>query len=328
MSDENKFAPAACELWQAHRIPCSPLYPRTRFLRWLPTDTEENYRQRGNKAFSVDSVGYEFNSLGYRGPEFDRQPGEAAVMFLGDSNTLGIGTPWEGLWTSLVTQHLEERWGMPVRQCNLAWGATGSDYTAMMVHQSIDVLRPNAVFILWSFVSRMTWFADTRRQVHFVPGWPPSADAQEHAAYLRLATEAQGFFNYVRNFHLVHSRISQLGIPYYWGNLEQFSREMLAPYLPLDGYVGCWEAVDAARDGWHGGLASHALFARRVISAMDQGTVSRAGEKAGSTASEVRASYPIEHRRLSGTRLLGRLLDGVRYRLRVRAMKRKDPFIY
>ena len=104
---ESKFAPSACEFWQANRIPHSPLYPRTQFLRWFDTDSEENYRKRGNQAFSVESVGYEFNSLGYRGPEFNREPGEAVVMFLGDSYTFGVGMPWEKLWTSLLTKHLE-----------------------------------------------------------------------------------------------------------------------------------------------------------------------------------------------------------------------------
>jgi hypothetical protein len=335
--DETKFAPVACEFWQTNRVPRSPLYPRTRFLQWLHTDSEENYRWRGNKAFSAESVGYEFNSLGYRGPEFDREPGEAAVMFLGDSNTLGLGTPWDGLWTSLVTKHLQERWGIPVRQCNLGWGATGSDYTAMMLHQSVEVLRPSVVFILWSFVSRMTWFADPRRQVHFIPEWAPSVDTQEHSAYLRLATEAHGFFNYVRNFHLVHSRLSRLGIPYYWGNLEKFSRDMLEPYLPLDGYVGCWEAVDLARDGRHAGLESHALFARRVISAMGDSGEAHEGEDAFSIGSETpvavlpappRRGSPLERARLFVTRPFRAGLGALRLRLRVRAMKRKDPFIY
>jgi hypothetical protein len=91
--DEGKFAPSACEFWQANRIPRSPLYPHAQFLRWFGTDSQENYRSRGNKAFSVESVGYEFNSLGYRAPEFNRKPGEAVVIFLGDSHTFGMGMP-------------------------------------------------------------------------------------------------------------------------------------------------------------------------------------------------------------------------------------------
>src|SRR5262245_15723569 len=92
--DESSFSPKVCDFWQMNRIPRSPLYPQTRFLRWLHTDSEENYHKRGNKDFSVESVGYDFNSLGYRGPAFEREPGEVGVMFLGDSNTLGLGTPW------------------------------------------------------------------------------------------------------------------------------------------------------------------------------------------------------------------------------------------
>jgi hypothetical protein len=337
--DESKFAPSACEFWQANRIPRSPLYPRPQFLRWFHTDSEENYRKRGNKAFSVESVGYEFNSLGYRGPEFNRERGEAVVMFLGDSHTLGLGMPWERLWTSLVTKHLEQRWGVPVRQCNLGFGGTGADYTAMMVHQSVDVLKPDAVFILWSFVSRMTWFADTRRRVHFVAEWAPDKYTQEHSAYLRLATESHGFFNYVRNFHLVRDRLLRLGIPYYWGNFEQFSREMLEPYLPLDGFAGCWKGMDLARDGLHGGLKSHAFFAASVISTMERGALSRPRANWLSTAEAARAvavPYGAISRRTSALdrikvlvpRPIRELIGNLRVRRRVRAMKRKDPFIY
>jgi hypothetical protein len=268
--DESTFSPAVCEYWQTNRVPRSPLYPYTRFLRWLHTDSEENYRKRGNKEFSELSVGYEFNSLGYRGGEFEPEPGGVAVMFVGDSNTLGLGTPWEGLWTSLVVKRLEQRWGVSVRQYNLAWGGTGSDYTAMMVHQTVEVLKPAAVLVLWSFVGRMTWFAGTRRQVHFIPEWVQEPYAKEHSAYLRLATEPHTFFNYVRNFHLVNDRLSRLGIPYYWGNMEQFSDEMLAPYLPLDGYAGRWRSLDFARDGRHAGLKSHACFAEAVMSVVDK----------------------------------------------------------
>jgi hypothetical protein len=269
-SDEASFAPDACEFWQMHRVPHSPLYPRTRFLRWLHTDSEENYHERGNKAFSVESVGYEFNELGYRGRSFELGPQEVGVVFLGDSNTFGLGMPCEGLWISHVVVHLQERWGMPVRPLNLAWGGTGSDYTAMMLHQTVEVLRPATVFILWSFAGRMTWFPDTSRQVHFIPEWGEDIYAKDHQAYLRLATEPHGFFNFVRNFHLVNDRLLRLGIPYYWGILESFSREMLAPYLPLDTFVGHWEILDLARDGRHGGLQSHACFARRVATAIER----------------------------------------------------------
>jgi hypothetical protein len=267
-SDERNFLPEVCEFWQLNRIPRSPLAPGVNFLRWMLPDSEENYHRAGNKHFSVESVGYEFNSLGYRSSEFNRQPGERGILFLGDSHTLGVGMPWEGLWTFLVTRHLEERCRRPVRQFNLAWGATGTDHVAMMVHQCVDVLRPDAVFVLWSHVGRMTWFPDTRRRVSFFPG--SQLKIKEYDAYLRLATDAHGFFNYVRNFHFVRDRLLRQNIPFYWGNLDRYSNEMLQWYLPLDRYVGLWERLDLARDGRHNGFQSHARFASLMIEAIER----------------------------------------------------------
>jgi hypothetical protein len=307
----------------------------------MHTDSEENYHRRGNRAFSVESVSYEFNSLGYRGPEFEREPGGALVLFLGDSNTFGLGMPWDALWTTLVTARLEERWRTPVRQCNLAWGGTGSDFVAMMLHQAVDVLKPDAVFILWSFVPRMTWFAGPRRQVHFIPEWKPNNDIQEYTAYLRLATEAQGFYNYVRNFHLVNARLAHLRIPYVWGNMEPFSRELLRSYVPLEGFVGPFMTVDGdlARDARHAGLQSHALFATEVLDAVDRlGVLHVKHDERTITPVRLPSPPPLplsprppsrlnEITDLVTKRML-RLVGNVRLRRRVRAMKRRDPFIY
>jgi hypothetical protein len=329
--DERAFSGRACEFWQAGRIPHSPLSPRTRFERWLHTDSEENYYARGNRDFSVESVGYEFNSLGYRGPELALQPGEAGVVFLGDSNTLGLGMPWDSIWTSLVTRRLQERWGVAVRPVNLAWSATGSDYTAMMIHQTVDELRPAAVFILWSFVGRMTWFPDPRNQVHFIPEWTSDVHADSHAAYLRLATEAHGFFNFVRNFQFVHERLSRLDIPCYWGHLEQFSRDFLAPYVPLDRFVGSWEAVDVARDARHAGVQSHLLFADRVMAAVarDGVGVPAVPPRRRTRPARGASARPFAARLVTlAPRSLRHRFDALRLAWRVRAMKRKDPFIY
>ena len=330
-ADERSFSPNACELWQADRIPRSPMGAGPRFLRWLHTDSEENYHERGNTAFTVDSVGYELNSLGYRGPEFAVKPGEAGVLFLGDSNTMGLGMPWDDVWSSLVARRLQERWGVPVRPLNLAWSATGSDYTAMMVHQAVDSLRPAAVFVLWSFVGRMTWYPDPRHQVHFIPEWTSDVHAASHGAYLRLASQSHGFFNFVRNFHFVQERLGRLGIPFYWGHLEQFSTRLLSTYVPLDRFVGTWQPLDLARDARHAGRQTHALFADRVMAAVARDPVREPTRRAGTSerpAPLLGAASLID--RLTGLapRSLRHRLTELRVNRRVRAMKRRDPFIY
>jgi len=329
--DERAFAPDACELWQLNRIPYSPLSPRTHFLRWASTDSEENYYARGNTEFSVESVGYEFNSFGYRGPEFVHEPDEAGVLFLGDSFTFGVGMPWEHLWISEVTRRLQQRWGVAIRPYNLAWSATGTDYTAMMIHQTVEVLRPIAVFILWSYVDRMTWFPDPRHQVHFIPEWKAEVHAESHAAYLQLASQSQGFFNFVRNFHLLHNRLSQLGIPYFWGHLEKFSERLLSPYVPLDRFVGTWQAVDLARDARHAGIQSHSLFADRVMGAVARDATLNPviNKRRLNHLPTYMASTGVADRlvQLAPSSLLHRIAEW-KHAWRVRSIKRKDPFIY
>jgi hypothetical protein len=330
-SDERAFSADACELWQRNRIPHSPLSPRTSFQRWGSTDSEENYLKRGNKDFTVESVGYEFNSLGYRGPEFELASGEVGVMFLGDSNTFGLGMPWDQLWTSAVTRGLQQRWGIPVRPFNLAWSATGSDYTAMMIHQTVEVLCPAAVFILWPFVGRMTWYPNPKHQVHFLPECASEVYAESHAAYLRLASESQGFFNFVRNFHLVHEKLTRLGIPYYWGHLEQFSDQLLSPYVPLDRFVGTWRPVDLARDARHAGIQTHQIFADRVMSAVahDGGYKPVIHQQGLNGIAKLGVSIRIAEQLFGiAPRPLRRRIAEWQLAWRIRAIKRKDPFIY
>lgn len=262
---EEEFSPIATEFWQRGRIPRSPLPTGKRSFRWLHSDSEENYIARGNREFSPESISYEFNTYGYRSDEFDESGSVPALMFVGCSNTLGIGIPWEALWTTLVTRYFEKAWGVPVRQYNLAWSATGGDHVAMMVHQCVDILKPKAVFVLWSYVNRLTWFETPTRRYHFLPNLTTSVPEVEHKAFLRLSTDAQAFFNFVRNYNFVACRLESFGVPFFCGNLERFEVETLKHYMPLSSFVGRWNRLDVARDNQHSGVTSHAEFAKNVI---------------------------------------------------------------
>ena len=266
---EQQFSPAKCDLWQSDRIPMSPLIPKVGFLRWFQSDSEDNYRIRGDRSFSPEDFGYEFNDYGYRGPNPSTAPEETRVLFLGDSNTFGLGMPFEDIWPSILVKELEKSWAIPVRQINLAWGGTGSDYCAMMIHQVTSVLKPALVCILWSFASRMTWFPDAHTQQFFLPSYHGKR-IKDHEAYVRLMTEAQGFYGYVRNLNFVSDHLALRRIPWLWGNVEEFTPTALRPYVPLDRYVGRWRTIDSARDSVHGGPKSHSAFAELMLNRIER----------------------------------------------------------
>lgn len=268
-SEERQFSPDRCEFWQRGVIPRTSLPRGTKVLRWLHGDSEENYYRQGNRQYTPECIDYRFNDHGYRSDEFcdDERP---AFLFVGCSNTLGIGLPEEQRWTSVVTGHYSTVWDRKVKQYNLGWSGTGPDHAAMIVHQCAEVLRPAAVFVLWSFVNRMTWFKTATTRVHFHPSRDANTPIAEHEAFALLSTDANAFFNYVRNYTFVRERLARLGIPLVCGNMEQFSTEMLRPYVDLDCLAGSWKRVDTARDGQHSGVRSNREFAMQMISGADR----------------------------------------------------------
>jgi hypothetical protein len=135
----------------------------------------------------------------------------------------------------------------------------------MMVHQCTSQLKPLAVFVLWSYVNRLTWFETPKRRYHFLPNLTTSVPEAEHGAFLRLSTDAQAFFNFVRNYNFVANTLQVLKVPFFCGILERFEAETLKHYVPLDPFIGRWNRLDVARDNQHSGVKSHADFAERVV---------------------------------------------------------------
>jgi hypothetical protein len=261
--NERDFAPDATEFWRLRKIPCTSLRGTVRSCRWLHSDSEANYVKRGNKEFSPESISYEINNFGYRSDEFDETGSVPALMFIGCSYTLGIGIPWESLWSTIVTNHFQTAWGTPVRQYNLAWSGTGGDHVAMIVHQCVDILKPQAIFVLWSYINRLTWFETPRRRHHFFPN-SSSIPETEHTAFLRLSTNANAFFNFVKNYNFVVWRLKAVGVPFFCGTYENFDVETLKHYVPTNSFAGRWRRLDLARDNQHSGVQSHARFAEKI----------------------------------------------------------------
>jgi hypothetical protein len=265
--EDRQFDPERCAYWQTKRIPHSPLRRNTAFLRWIQGDDQDNYRKRGNQAVALESVGYEFNRFGYRSGAFRREPGAAATLFLGDDFTFGVGVPFANAWSTIVADRLAAAWGIPVQQFNLAFPGAGPDHAAMLLHQSVDLLEPDAVFILWPRFASTMWFPNASGVQLFAPDVKPGEYAREYRAYLELTTPAQAFFNYVRDFHFVDDRLARLSIPYFWSNVEPFPLDVLEHYVPLDRFVGAFETVDKGRDNVHPGIASHARFGELAVAA-------------------------------------------------------------
>jgi hypothetical protein len=134
----------------------------------------------------------------------------------------------------------------------------------MVVHRCVDVLKPQAIFVLWSYINRLTWFETPHRRHHFLPNSSSIPEA-EHSALLRLSTNAHAFFNFVKNYNFVVWRLKALGVPFFCGTYEHFDIQTLKHYVPTHSLASHWRRLDVARDNQHSGVKSHARFAEKII---------------------------------------------------------------
>ena len=107
-------------------------------------------------------VTYRFNSLGFRGEEFD--PDAPVKLFVsGCSNTFGVGVEFEESWPFLFKQKLAEQRGVPessVNLMNFAQGGASNDYvTRTLVEQSSRV-RPDVILAGFTHMHRFELFED------------------------------------------------------------------------------------------------------------------------------------------------------------------------
>lgn len=253
--------------WRRNSIPVPPK-KMIGSSKWLSPDTEVNYRKSGNRDYSDDCITYVVNAYGYRSDEFDIRPDEFRVLFIGDSNTQGIGLPLDQMYTTLVCRELEKKVGRPVRQLNMAWAGTGSDWVSMIVHQSVEILKPDVIFLLYSHIHRRNWFVNPNKVYTFLPGQSHilSLD-REFRALLRLTNESESWFRFVQNASAVDDRLRILKIPYFWAMQEAFPQDFIGQYMSTDNFypIDFDHALDWARDNMHFGRLTHQKYTRTIM---------------------------------------------------------------
>lgn len=116
-------------------------------------DHPENLNFNQNYPYVVH---YKFNSRGYRDYEW---PGVAeqcksAVWCIGDSATLGIGSPVAHTWPQL----LADRWQKPT--INISLMGASNDFIERKCVELLTELQPEFIVLCWSFLYRRDYLTD------------------------------------------------------------------------------------------------------------------------------------------------------------------------
>ena len=131
---------------------------------WEDDKAEKHYRKSRKKLgpdwyYYDKKITFEYNSNGFRAPEFDTIDWANSVVVFGDSFTAGDGNAIEDIATTLLQDMLE----MPV--INLGSSGTGIDlacWNSLLLHETYP--RPKAVVQLWSSIHRYAEYSSDRNE--------------------------------------------------------------------------------------------------------------------------------------------------------------------
>lgn len=212
-------------------------------LNWLPMDTEDLYRKNLKNRYSdlerfgwIDrSFTYQFNSIGFRCEEFLDSP---SIMYLGCSNTLGIGLPLEDTWPQLLSKKLK------LKCANLAQGGGSLDTAFRLCHGFIDKIKPQIVILLIPPGTRIENFINSHPAIFSVN----RLDLHDNFLKHFFLDERNYFFNKEKNIQAIKSMCQDRNIKF----LYESSEELLM-YKSL------------ARDLMHPGIESNKMFVDKIL---------------------------------------------------------------
>jgi len=108
--------------------------------------------------FPSVNLGGPENARGYRSDLFNERKSINA-MFLGDSWTEGTGVEFEETYSKRVTDKLSDRYDRAANNWNLGVRGASYDYIARTLMLSLDILKPDIVFITFPVMDRREYFS-------------------------------------------------------------------------------------------------------------------------------------------------------------------------
>jgi hypothetical protein len=199
--------------------------------------------------FDGDVKTYVFNSLGYRGEEFD--PDAAVKLFVcGCSYTFGAGLDLEETWSYHFRQKVADHHGLPASSVNLmnfGEGGASNDYIARTLTEQCLRVRPDLVVVGFTFMNRFELF-DGAHAVNF-GSWAISE--QRHGEMARLGEflflgtdEIQEKVRMIKNVLLLQYFFRSLNIPFVYFFFEALRRPELPEALSTPATKQLYEEID------------------------------------------------------------------------------------
>ena len=197
------------------------------------------------------NVSYNYNSRGFRDIEWPESPVELknSIWCIGDSFTVGLGSPIEHTWPTVISQRLNKR------TINVSMDGASNEWIARKVIDICKGVNPELIIIMWSYFNRrensLTDLTDEDRRTY------AEATSDED--------DFENFLNCVNQVNLSAKKCIHFIVPNASPMLWQ-QKYVNRIKKNIKYYGGIVPQLDIARDGHHFDILSSCWIASRVMS--------------------------------------------------------------
>ncbi len=101
------------------------------------------------KNFKYD-VAYKYNSRGFRGKEWPEtiEEAQSAIWCIGDSFTVGLGSPYDHTWTQVLQQKSNKQ------TVNVSMDGASNEWISKTAIKILNEVKPVNMVLMWSYIHR------------------------------------------------------------------------------------------------------------------------------------------------------------------------------
>lgn len=241
-------------------------------FEWHGSDTEENFRRKGNR--NIGQVEYRLNKFGYRGDAPSNVPGQP--LFIGCSITLGEGVNIEDTWAHRTYRRLASKDSSVVRFDNFGLCGSGWDYAARTLLQVVPTLRPSTVIAYLPAITRREMFLD--ESIGAMTQWVAGTSAQTVPKFRDLdrilVWDNYVLYRAIMDLRVIEHVCNAYGVKLVWScwdySIVKFFEHFTSEYgVFVPNLLPSPPVMDYARDGAHPGPKTHQMIADKFCAALE-----------------------------------------------------------
>ena len=227
-------------------------YPNLRdtIVDWLPMDTKELFEKNKKDKRQLQKLkmygwldnkfSYRFNKQGFRCDDFDHTQRDS-IVFLGCSNTVGIGLPYEKTHPYIVSKELN------LKCYNLGKGGGSNDSAFRIGSYWIPILKPKLVCMLTPSKERLEVIECNGEVNNILPSRQPKVFKTFYQHW--LLNDNNSTLNQEKNLNAINWICHETQVPF-----VQLSVDYLYQHIK-----------DTARDLSHPGVMSQKIVADKFL---------------------------------------------------------------